>query len=179
MLLYSKLLNPSYPIVLAQYKRNNYGVGNEEEFHWALIVITSKRGLEGPTFQAVDRTYTDGRGKVWESHYAPSLSLMRTRKCLGGIQIGAVKARDLDDLTAVIRGHPATPKFDGWNCRDWIVETIELLSTKGWISAAFGSKHVPGDAQSRYLVHLRVASASTEAATPTPRNFVPVVQWMQ
>jgi len=124
--LYSKLVNQSYPIVIAQYKRDKYGVGNEEELHWALIVITSKRDLEGHCFQAIDRHYSNGRGSVWEPHYAPSASLRRTKKCLGGVQIGSVKARNLDDLIELIKSHPTTPKFDGWNCRDWILEVIEL-----------------------------------------------------
>jgi len=33
--------------VIAQYKRDEYGVGNEEELHWALIVITSRDNLQG------------------------------------------------------------------------------------------------------------------------------------
>jgi hypothetical protein len=175
--IYSKLLNPSYPIVLAQYKRDDYGVGDEEELHWALIVIISRADLEGHCFQAVDRNYTDGRGKVWTSHYAPSASLRRTRKCLGGVQIGSVKARDLDTLIALIKNHPTVSKFDGWNYRNWILEIVEVLRVKGWISETFTSEHTQENPQSRYLARLREASVTTAALSGD--KFVPDVRWIQ
>jgi hypothetical protein len=172
--LYSKLVNQSYPIVIAQYKRDEYGVGNEEELHWALIVITSRDNLQGHCFQAVDRNYSDGRGKVWAPHYAPKASLRKTTKCLGGVQIGSVKARNLDGLIELIQSHPTTPKFDGWNCRDWILEVIELLGAKGWISEDFTSE---GNTQTRYLRSLRQASANTVAKSK--EGFDPEVLWTQ
>jgi len=174
---YSKMLNPSYPIVIAQYKRDEYGVGDEEHLHWALIVIKSKDQLAGHCFQAIDRHYSDGRGTVWSPHYAPHASLEKTTKCLGGVQIGSVRARELDDLVAIIRHHPTAPKFDGWNCRDWIIEVIELLRGKGWISEAFAGDHLQGNPQSRYLIYLRQASVNTEANSRD--KFVPDILWLQ
>jgi hypothetical protein len=113
-----KLLNSSYPIVIAQYERDDYGVGSEQHLHWALIVMTSKEDLQGHCFQAIDRHYSNRRGKVWELNYMSRVSLRNTRQCLGCVQIGIVKARQLDALIPPIRAHPTIPKFEGWNCRD-------------------------------------------------------------
>ena len=171
----SKLLNPSYPIVIAQYKRDDYGVGSEQYLHWALIVLTSKEELEGHCFQAVDRHYSDGRGTVWEPHYTPSASLRKTTKCLGGVQIGSVKARKLDALVMLVRAHPTTPKFEGWNCRDWILEVVELLATEGWINKSFVASGE--DPQARLLIDFRKVSQNTVARSQD--EFNPDVQWIQ
>ena len=40
------------PIVVAQYKDEYRGVGHEEDLHWALVVITDRATLSGPSFQA-------------------------------------------------------------------------------------------------------------------------------
>jgi len=167
----SKLLNPSYPIVIAQYKRDDYGVGSEQYLHWALIVMTSKEDLGGHCFQAVDRHYSDGQGTVWELNYMAHVSLRNTQKCLGGVQIGSVKARKLDALITLIKAHSTIPQFEGWNCRNWIVEVVELLKAEGWINESFVP--VGEDPQARFLDDLRKVSKSTVAQRD------PVVQWLQ
>lgn len=43
---------PACPIVVAQYKDEYRGVGHERDLHWALVVITDRDTLSGPSFQA-------------------------------------------------------------------------------------------------------------------------------
>lgn len=31
-------------------------------------------------------------------------------------------------------------KFDGWNCHSWVIEGIELMATKGWITTQITSR---------------------------------------
>lgn len=138
-------------------------------------MLTSKEELEGHCFQAVDRHYSDGRGTVWEPHYTPSASLRKTTKCLGGVQIGSVKARKLDALVTLVRAHPTIPKFEGWNCRDWILEVVELLATEGWINKSFVA--LGEDPQARLLVDFRKVSQNTVARSQD--EFNPDVQWIQ
>ncbi|KAJ7261743.1 hypothetical protein B0H12DRAFT_977417, partial [Mycena haematopus] len=130
-----------YPVVIAQYVRDDYGVGNEEHLHWALMVVKNTDKLKGDIFQAVDRLYYGSSIASWERSYRSDADLMKTTKCVGLIQIGSVKARDLDSFIAVVgdsdqsNGHPAIPKFPGWRCKDWILEVIDLLKLQksGWI----------------------------------------------
>ncbi|CAA7263960.1 unnamed protein product [Cyclocybe aegerita] len=171
------LHNPSYPIVLAQYKRDGWGVGHEEHLHWALMTITDTNRLRGHCFQAVDRVYADERGKVWSLHYAKDASLERTSKCLGGIQIGSVKARKLDSLLEIIQQHSTVPKFAGWNCRDWILEVVETLACKGWIHERFAAAHEAANPQEVFLTGLRIASRATAAIQG--KDFKPQVQWLE
>ncbi|KAJ7266579.1 hypothetical protein C8J57DRAFT_375648 [Mycena rebaudengoi] len=64
----------------------------------------------------------------------PSAGLSKTTKCVGIAQIGSVKARDLDTLIALVgdgdnsKGHQAVPRFEGWRCKDWILEMIGICS---------------------------------------------------
>lgn len=56
--------------------------------------------------------------------------------------------------------------YDGWNCRNWVMEAIELMAAKGWIHAGITS-------QERLLPTLRVVHKATLAALNS--NKPPVV----
>ncbi|OJT11624.1 hypothetical protein TRAPUB_11852 [Trametes pubescens] len=49
--------------------------------------------------------------------------------CLGGVQVGSVKAADLDKLCEYLRSHPPVPSSatPGWCSRDYVLELLELL----------------------------------------------------
>ena len=48
-------------------------------------------------------------------------------------------------------------KSEGWNCRDWVIEAIQLLRAKGWIPI-----DIPD--QATLLPSLRAASSASAAA---------------
>ncbi|PIL23071.1 hypothetical protein GSI_14378 [Ganoderma sinense ZZ0214-1] len=184
------------PIVVAQYKDEYRGVGHEEELHWALVVITDRATLSGPSFQAYaqrrrrrsrsskskprpahsmsaaaqrttlhdaantntntntnTRTLFDGNGNgnghgeetrtrepqdadgeydtQWYARHAPAslydvCATVRTL-CLGGVQVGAVRAADVGKLTEYLQSHPPAPTHAGWSSRDYVLELLELL----------------------------------------------------
>ncbi len=174
------------PIVVAQYKDEYRGVGHEEELHWALVVITDRATLSGPSFQAYaqrrrrhtrsskskarpplsmstaqrttlhDATNTrtktptmpDGNGESaetrtrepdadgeydtqWYARHAPAslydvCATVRTL-CLGGVQVGAVRAADVGKLTEYLQSHPPAPTHAAWSSRDYVLELLELL----------------------------------------------------
>ena len=170
------------PIVVAQYKDEYRGVGHEEDLHWALVVITDRATLSGPSFQAYaqrrrrSRSYrrppfsvstaqratlldttntkittlqggntdsvrmrtreTDAEGEPqydtqWYARHAPAslydvCATVRTL-CLGGVQVGAVRATDVGKLTEYLQSHPPSPTHAGWSSRDYVLELLELL----------------------------------------------------
>ena len=171
------------PIVVAQYKDEYRGVGHEEDLHWALVVITDRATLSGPSFQAyaqrrrrrtkssrtqrsspaadrlgtktttatmLDATKTSpegrsvdrkaGRGDAedepeydvqWYARHAPAslydvCATVRTL-CLGGVQVGAVRAADVGKLAEYLQSHPPVPTHKGWSSRDYVLELLELL----------------------------------------------------
>ncbi|KAK7681483.1 hypothetical protein QCA50_015575 [Cerrena zonata] len=145
-------------IVIAQYKRAEYSVGAEENFHWAIIVlekIGAGDGFEGPCYQVFDRHYNDERGIQWIL-FNKAVSLDRTEKTLGGISIGTIKRKDLEELDQILSNHLPVVKFAGWNCRDWVMEAIGLLRAKGWIPHEITE-------QATLLPALREASAISDA----------------
>ncbi|KAJ6533767.1 hypothetical protein DFH09DRAFT_1325621 [Mycena vulgaris] len=121
--LLAKIVNESYPIVIVQYSRVDYGAGHEERLHWALMVVTNATKLRGPTFHAIDKLYPTGQ-KTWERAYRPAASLLKTSRCLGLVQIETVKARDFDSLIELVgtddpnTGYLTTPLHAGWNCQN-------------------------------------------------------------
>ncbi|RDB19909.1 hypothetical protein Hypma_012968 [Hypsizygus marmoreus] len=178
------LLNRVYPIVIAQYQRDDFGVGGEHMLHWALVVLWNKEDpFEGHAYQAIDRHYSDGRGVIWKQHDI-DIVLNNTVKCLGAIQIGEVKARKFKDLHGLIVGYPTVPKahVPGWNCRDWVLEVVELLREKGCIYesvypapvAAMGTKA----AQPHLLQYLRTVSVQTAVNRRYDRLAAPAVYWV-
>lgn len=67
--------------------------------------------------------------------------------------------------TQLLSNHPPIVAYDGWNCRSWVMEGIELLSAKGWISTEINS-------QERLMPTLRVVHEASLAAL---RNNEPPV----
>ncbi|KAI0667222.1 hypothetical protein C8Q78DRAFT_1071962 [Trametes maxima] len=184
----------SYPIVVVQYKNEFRGVGHEAALHWVLMVITDKKALSGPSFQAYAQTTRprearrprlsgssagtsnssgsrrstsasvtmgtleldtlDGPSPIpvpinafapasrpleaeadmdvqWYTRHAPAtlFDVCATARtlCLGGVQVGSVKAADLEKLVEYLRCHPPVPAARGWCSRDYVLELLELL----------------------------------------------------
>lgn len=108
--------------------------------------------MTGPSFQAIDRHYSDGRGVVWTLHYTQTDHLVNvlSRRCLGGVRIGGISFRvddeggegrwktreelecEVREVVELIRGHEPVVKRDveGWNCRSWVLEALQLLREK-------------------------------------------------
>ncbi|KAA1475190.1 hypothetical protein DENSPDRAFT_412763 [Dentipellis sp. KUC8613] len=165
----------SYPLVLAQYKRDDFGAGNEQELHWALLVITDITRLSGPCFQAVDRTYRDARGKQWSPHSA-ECSLLSTDKCLGAVQIGSVRQRDLTAFSSLVAAHPTIPKSERWNCRDYILEIVELLlRPRGYLRADLA--HRPRVTMAELLPELKQVSWATEDYRRKQGRYFPQIKY--
>ena len=98
----SKLLpDKEHDIHVVQYERADFGVGSEEELHWAIVVLPPGKP-KGRSFQVIDRYYQDERGVQWNLHDQTE-DLRSTRKCFGGVRIGRVKGGDVDDLYKVCR----------------------------------------------------------------------------
>ncbi|KAI0042808.1 hypothetical protein FA95DRAFT_515521 [Auriscalpium vulgare] len=155
----------AYRIVLLQYERDGYGLGTEEHLHWAFALLKPNQ-IHGKTFQVFARQYSDERGLVWESYLNRSVALDETRKCLGGVEVGVIAKRDLHKFHQVIAGHPPVSKFEGWNCRDWIVEVVSLLAAHGW-AASFISD------QAAFLPSLKHASRVTKSIYDLHSDKVP------
>ena len=47
--------------------------------------------------------------------------------CLGGVQVGAVRAADVGKLCEYLRSHPPVPRGPGWGAREYVLELLELL----------------------------------------------------
>ena len=92
-----------YYIVVAQYKRDDFDVGAEENFHWALFVLEGiddrAVSVSSPCYQVFDRHYHDGRVE-WVLFHRHAV-LDKTGKWLGGVVIGRVKESELATLDKV------------------------------------------------------------------------------
>ncbi|EED82804.1 predicted protein [Postia placenta Mad-698-R] len=152
-------------IAVVQYERADYGVGTEEHLHWAIVVQTERLDQDLPCFQVFDRHYNDSRGVQW-ALFDRDISLLKTRKCLGGVYIGSVKYSQIKALREVASGNGPVPKFPEWNCRDWVIEVIQLFAEQGWISTS-----IPD--QATLLPSMRIASVATKAAY-TGRSLHPI-----
>lgn len=157
-------------IAVLQYERDGRGVGKEEELHWSIMVQTDPQPNDEsrfPCFQAYDRTYNDERGKQWQL-YDKDVSLFTTRKCLGGVYIGSIKRGQLKLLREVVHTNPPTNRPAEWNCRDWVMEVIQLFAQKEWLYAS-----IP--AQSTLLPSLRRASVATMSAYAESTRVFPAI----
>lgn len=157
-------------IAVVQYRRDVFGVGREEELHWSIVLQTESKvnsKSRFPCFQVFDRTFNDERGKQWELHDR-DVSLAKTRKCLGGVYIGVVKESQIALLREVVHSNPPTDRSAEWNCRDWVMEVIELFILKGWVGASIHS-------QSALLPSLRRASVATETLFSESSSALPVI----
>ncbi|KAG6849901.1 hypothetical protein H0H93_003915 [Arthromyces matolae] len=137
----------------AEYERADYSVNNPEELHWALAVLQEDEVQEGPCWQVIDRHYRDGRVE-WSIIYQP-VRLGKTMKCLGGVCVGRVEADKLEEMKQLILNSQPVIKFQGWNCRDWIMEVLLLLKHHGFLT-----QDVP-DTQSGLLIYMRQAGPKT------------------
>ncbi|KAK7693544.1 hypothetical protein QCA50_003113 [Cerrena zonata] len=153
---------PSHSLVIAQYERADFTVGNEEEFHWALIVLTNVREQKGPSWQALEYNYSDGRGLVWRL-VAADVGLPKSEKCFGGVRIGTIKSEDIATMDEIIKSNVPSPKFDGWTCRDWIMETLELIEPKGWVDPKVTT-------QSSLIPFMKKASQATQTKRETKKK---------
>ncbi|KAG6914723.1 hypothetical protein DXG01_015753 [Tephrocybe rancida] len=121
-----------YPIVVAQYERNDFSVNNPEQLHWAIVIIKDAQKQSGPTWQATDVYYRDGRFE-WKLSTIDNVTLGGTAKCLGGVCVGYIGVDELDEFGMLISSNHPTAKFAGWNCRDWVIEVIDMLHNRGWV----------------------------------------------
>ncbi|KAJ7106970.1 hypothetical protein C8R44DRAFT_744847 [Mycena epipterygia] len=173
--LLDKIVNVSYPVVIAQYERDDKGVGHENSLHWSLLVIQNMEELKGPTFHAVDRTTRDG-----------VTNLVKTSKCLGLVQIGSVKARDLKSFIELVgdndqeKGHATIPKYPGWRCKEGVLEVIELLREQdvNWVDERILR---PGSQPTRetFLPAMTRVARATVEARKSNKNAKPVAEWLE
>ncbi|KAH9917139.1 uncharacterized protein BXZ73DRAFT_53443 [Epithele typhae] len=67
----------------------------------------------------------------WYARHAPAslydvCATVRTL-CLGGVQVGAVRAADVPKLVDYLHCHPPVPRHPGWGAREYVLELLELL----------------------------------------------------
>ncbi|KAJ3779390.1 hypothetical protein FB446DRAFT_630031 [Lentinula raphanica] len=155
--------NKEHTIAVIQYERDGYSVGREDQLHWALVVVTSDESHDpaGPCWQVYDRHYNDGT-VIWELYDGHKVYLEHTTKCIGGVKVGSIKKSELKSLKEILSAHHPTPKFPGWNCRDWVIEVIAILQQNGWIYQGV----IPS--QAFLLPGLRSASVLTINSPPNP-----------
>ncbi|KAG5353310.1 hypothetical protein C0989_008295 [Termitomyces sp. Mn162] len=147
------LKSSQYPIVIAQYERDDYSFNNPEQLHWAIAVLENTEHQKGPCWQAVDLHFRDGRVEWRIANKAVKLG--NTTKCLGGVCIGHVEADQLDGIREIVLSHIPMIRFYGWNCRDWVMEIILLLKDNGYVK-----RHIP-DTQDGFFSLMRVAGQKT------------------
>ncbi|TFK57513.1 hypothetical protein OE88DRAFT_1651269 [Heliocybe sulcata] len=161
----------AYPVVIAQYKRDDYGVGKEEHFHWALIIVQDKQTLGGYVIQAVDRA-VQGHGPTWHIDCRAVDSLSRSSKCLGGVQVGSIKHGAFHSFVQAVHQHGVgSSSRPGWRCKDYVLELLEMLRT-------YGSMHVQHLRVEVFLPALREASRRTYAQSVAAGRCVPHVTWL-
>ncbi|KAG6838686.1 hypothetical protein C0991_009561, partial [Blastosporella zonata] len=87
------------PIIISQYKRDDYSADNPEQLHWAPFVVVTHTDSDqsGPVWQVLDRRYRDG-SFTWELATNPNIKLNGTTKCLGGVCIGYVAVTSLEEF---------------------------------------------------------------------------------
>ncbi|KAH9933795.1 uncharacterized protein B0H18DRAFT_870202, partial [Fomitopsis serialis] len=156
-----------YALVIAQYKRGHYGVGDEESFHWALVVIAGEHDLSGPMYQVTNRINHTRDGVAWDISYADSVSLMKSSMCLGGVRIGTIMKSDLKEFKKIVAGNTPQPDSDQWNCRDWIMQCLRLLEGKGWLSDGIRTQ------QDLFPLLKQASLLTVQNGTPATLKFSP------
>ncbi|KZT23757.1 hypothetical protein NEOLEDRAFT_1135863 [Neolentinus lepideus HHB14362 ss-1] len=160
-----------YPVVIAQYKRDDYGVGKEEHFHWALVIIYDKQTLAGYAIQAVDRTVR-GEEPTWQIDCRVISSLSRSSKCLGGVQVASIKHTAVQGFLQAVHEHGiGSSARPGWRCKDYVLELLEVLRTYGTLQI----QHLSVEA---ILSALRDASGKTHAQSIVAQRCVPHMRWL-
>ncbi|KAL1738702.1 hypothetical protein HDZ31DRAFT_69713 [Schizophyllum fasciatum] len=178
-ILLSKLFKTSsqFSLAIIQYERAGFSVGHEEELHWAVVAVYSKTDFDvkGHAWQVVDRHYSDGRPNPvqWLLHYG-DMQLNKTLKCLGGVYVGQMNGKDVDRLNKLIHDSAQpVPKFEGWNCRDWVLEVIrDILVPNGWADAGITT-------QQSLLPSLRSAAQASCRAREAQKRATPHVVPLQ
>ena len=91
------------PLAVVQYKRETFGVGTEENLHWAIVAVSSNKSgvVVGALWQAVNRVNPDGPRVVWELEHRTQVELNASARCLGGVIIGSIKGKDVEKLNTV------------------------------------------------------------------------------
>ena len=91
------------PLAVVQYKRETFGVGTEENLHWAIVAVSSNKSgvVVGALWQAVNRVNPDGPRVVWELEHRTQVELNASARCLGGVIIGSIKGKDVEMLNTV------------------------------------------------------------------------------
>ena len=91
------------PLAVVQYKRDDFGVGTEENLHWAIVAVSSNKSgvVVGARWQAVNRVNPDGPRVVWELEHRTQVELNASARCLGGVIIGSIKGKDVERLNTV------------------------------------------------------------------------------
>lgn len=88
-----------YRIVVAQYTRLGYNVGQEEDFHWALVLLRPNKSA-GYAYQVTNDVVSlgDGVGKVIWKHQHQDIDLDKSSKCKGGVVIGTLHESDMAEF---------------------------------------------------------------------------------
>ena len=167
-----------YPVVLFQYKRDDYGVDCEECLHWALFILTDLALLKGHAFHAVDYKFAAPRASQWNHWYKEDVSLFSSNKGLGGVQVGDVPAHLLDKVVEHIKIFPI-PKHEEWNCRTYVLEMMEQLRGFHCMSKDLGSDLKRSLNEDDFLADLRQASVKTVEVTEQMGQLVPHIVWEQ
>ena len=67
----------------------------------------------------------------------------------------------------MIAAHGPIVKFDGWNCRDWVMEVVGMMAEKKWV------QHDIPD-QATLVTRMKLASVATKEVYER-REDVPVI----
>ncbi|KAI5887668.1 uncharacterized protein SCHCODRAFT_02680727 [Schizophyllum commune H4-8] len=160
------------PLVVVQYKRDEFGVGTEDELHWAIVAVSSNKSgtIVGAVWQVINRVYSDGRGIVWSMHHRSEVELNASSKCLGGVIIGSIKGKDVEKLNTLIESnHVPQVRTKDWNCRSWVMEVIQYtLMPKGWAN-------VPIATEASLLPSLKVAARASRDASIKEGKTMPLL----
>ncbi|KAI5887669.1 uncharacterized protein SCHCODRAFT_02671654 [Schizophyllum commune H4-8] len=164
----------TFSLAVMQYERADFSVGHEEELHWAIVAVhSSDNDIKGyASWQAIDRHYSDGRPNpiVWELHYSSDVQLNKDARCLGGVYIGQLKGQDVKKLNKLIHANvQPVSKFEGWNCRDWVLEVIkDILVPNGWADGGISTHQ-------SLLPSLKIAAPKTVKARKENKLAAPCV----
>lgn len=97
------------------------------------------------------------------------VQLHKTRKCFGAVQVGTVKASELDVLTALVKAHPPRPVDPAnYRCQWWTMEIIHLFREKGWVKVDIPSREALWPSMKR-------ASEATQKQRQVRDNARPII----
>ncbi|OBZ65567.1 hypothetical protein A0H81_14434 [Grifola frondosa] len=149
---------PIYPIVVIQIP----------DTHWSLMIITDEDTGRGMCCQAA---FHRGSVSEWESTITlESIGVPSTITCVGGVQVGTVKAGDLERVRSILAQYRIEPELlnDGTIHGSYVCDLINLLK-EGVIREDLRNKdvtmgHLRADlVQSKYMT-----SEAAEKGSVTP-----------